>query len=87
MSLEEDEGLNDDTIRQHKEQLGTLEDELENEEASNIAALTARKKTREESSIILNQSLVSANNISVLDTSLIFNSSVLATKCNIRLIS
>lgn len=69
------------------EALQGLEEELGIDEASNLAAMTARRRTKEESSIMLNQTLVSANNSSVMDTSLAFNTSVLAFKCIRLLIS
>lgn len=86
-SVHSGEGLYQEIPEVENDRAATQEDEHDAEEASYMQALNAKRKTREESSIMLNQTLASANNLSVLETSLNFTSSILAVKCKVHSIS
>lgn len=80
----------DATLSHHMaspEQTLGLEDEVDLNDASNLVPTAGMRRNPEESSVFLNQSLVSANNVSAMDSSLILNTSVLAMKCKSMLTS
>lgn len=65
------------------EQADNLDNEEEVEDTMRVVNQSSRHRDNEESSIMFNKSLLTAHNMSVMDTSLAINKSILVVHCNI----